>query len=93
MSDAIANLMKNDIAIVGIVLAVMALALVYRVIKGPHAVDRMVAADSIDVIIGIIMVLFGCYEDRSIFVDLGLIVTLLGFIETILISKYLEGKL
>ena len=89
----LSEVMKIDLVIVAVVLAVMALVLIYRVVKGPHAVDRLVAADSIDVIIGIVMVLFGCYEGRSLYVDLGLIVALLGFIETILISKYLEGKL
>lgn len=93
MSEIIQNLMRNDIAIVAIVIAIMALALIFRLIKGPHAVDRLAAADSIDVIIGVVMVLFGCYENNSLYVDLGLIVALLGFIETILISKYLEGKL
>lgn len=89
----LSEVMKIDLVIVAAVLVVMALVLIYRVVKGPHAVDRLVAADSIDVIIGIVMVLFGCYEGRSLYVDLGLIVALLGFIETILISKYLEGKL
>jgi multisubunit Na+/H+ antiporter MnhF subunit len=89
----LSEVMKIDLVIVAVVLAVLALVLIYRVVKGPHAVDRLVAADSIDVIIGIVMVLFGCYEGRSLYVDLGLIVALLGFIETILISKYLEGKL
>jgi multisubunit Na+/H+ antiporter MnhF subunit len=93
MNDMIHNLMRNDIAIVGIVVAIMAILLIYRIIKGPHVVDRLAASDSIDVIIGVVMVIFGCYEDRSLYVDLGLIVALLGFIETILISKYLEGKL
>lgn len=85
--------MSVDFVIVGIVITVMALSLIYRVVKGPHAIDRLVAADSIDVIIALVMVLFGCYEGRSLYVDLGLIVALLGFVETILISKYLEGRL
>ncbi|WP_243122246.1 monovalent cation/H+ antiporter complex subunit F [Clostridium thermarum] len=93
MSEMIHNLMRSDLAVVGIVLTIMAICLIYRIIRGPHAVDRLAAADSIDVIIGVVMVIFGCYEDRSLYVDLGLITALLGFIETILISKYLEGKL
>lgn len=85
--------MTLDIMIVGSIVSVLALVLIYRVIKGPHVVDRLVAADCIDVMIGLVMVLFGCYEGRALYVDLGLIVALLGFIGTILISKYLEGKL
>lgn len=93
MSEIIQNLMKSDIIIVAIVIGILALALIYRLVKGPHPIDRLVAADSIEVMIGIIMVLFGCFSGRDLYVDLGLIAALLGFIETILISKYLEGKL
>ena len=85
--------MGLDFMIVAIVIAILSLLLLYRVFKGPHVIDRVVAADCIDVIIGIVMVLFGCYEGRALYIDLGLIVTLLGFIGTILISKYLEGRL
>lgn len=85
--------MINDLIVVSIILSILAIILIYRVIKGPHVIDRVVASDSIDVIIGLVMVLFGCYEQRSLYIDLGLILALLGFIGTILISKYLEGKL
>lgn len=85
--------MTVDLMVVAIVLTILAISLIYRVLKGPHAIDRVVAADSIDVIIGLVMVIFGCYEGRALYIDLGLIVTLLGFVGTILISKYLEGKL
>jgi len=82
-----------DFIIVGIIISLLAIVLFYRVFKGPHVIDRMVASDSIDVIIGLVMVLYGCFEGRSLYLDLGLIVTLLGFIGTILISKYMGGDL
>ncbi|SHI61102.1 multicomponent Na+:H+ antiporter subunit F [Clostridium amylolyticum] len=85
--------MSIDFIVVSIILIVLALSLIYRLYKGPHVIDRVVAADSIDVIVGLVMVVFGCYEGRALYVDLGLIVTLLGFIGTVLISKYLEGKM
>ena len=79
--------------IVSIILAILALVLLYRVYKGPNIIDRVLAADCIDIILGVIMILFGAIEGRALFLDLGLIVTLLGFIGTVLISKYLEGEL
>ncbi|MDV3428184.1 MAG: cation:proton antiporter [Bacillota bacterium] len=85
--------MKTDFIIVGIIISLLSFVLIYRVVKGPHVIDRMAASDCIDVIIGLVMVLYGCYEERSLFLDLGLIVTLLGFIGTILVAKYLEGDL
>lgn len=85
--------MNSIFMVVSIILAILALVLLYRVFKGPNVIDRVLAADSIDIILGIIMILFGAIEGRAMFLDLGLIVTLLGFIGTVLISKYLEGEL
>lgn len=39
------------------------------------------------------MVVYGAKEGRALFVDLGLVLTLLGFVGTVLICKYMEGKL
>ena len=85
--------MNSIFTVVSILLAIMALVLLYRVFKGPNVIDRVLAVDSIDIILGIIMILFGAIEGRAMYLDLGLIVTLLGFIGTVLISKYLEGEL
>ncbi|MFA9397809.1 MAG: monovalent cation/H+ antiporter complex subunit F [Clostridiaceae bacterium] len=85
--------MTLDFLVFAIIISLLALVLLYRVIKGPHVIDRVVAADSIDIMIGLVMVLYGCYQGRALYLDLGLIIALLGFIGTILISKYLEGKL
>lgn len=79
--------------VVSIILAIFSLVLLYRVFKGPTVIDRVLAADGIDILLGVIMILFGCIENRAMYLDLGLIVTLLGFIGTVLISKYLEGTL
>lgn len=85
--------MSIELMIVAIILALLALVLLYRVFKGPNVIDRVIAGDSIDIMLGLIMIIFGVYEERSLFIDLGLIVTLLGFIGSVLISKYLEGKI
>ena len=85
--------MNSIFYIVAILLAILALILLYRVFKGPNVIDRVLAADSIDIILGIIMILFGTIEERDMYLDLGLIITLLGFIGTVLVSKYLEGEL
>ena len=85
--------MNSIFYIVSILLAILALILLYRVFKGPNIIDRVLAADSIDIILGIIMILFGTIEERAMYLDLGLIITLLGFIGTVLVSKYLEGEL
>ena len=74
--------MNSIFYIVAILLAILALILLYRVFKGPNVIDRVLAADSIDIILGIVMILFGTIEERAMYLDLGLIITLLGFIGT-----------
>lgn len=76
-----------------IIFAIFSVILLYRVIKGPTVIDRVLAADGIDILTGVIMTLFGALENRAMYLDLGLIVTLLGFIGTVLISKYIKGEL
>lgn len=71
----------------------LAILLMYRVARGPHVVDRVVAGDSIDSISVVIIALFGAISNRAIYFDLALIVALLGFISTVVISRYLEGRL
>lgn len=85
--------MSVELVITASILALLALILLYRVFNGPHVIDRVIAGDSIDIILGLIMIIFGAYEKRGLYIDLGLIVTLLGFIGSVLISKYLEGKI
>ncbi len=84
---------KMIFTITSIALAIFALVLIYIVFKGSTVIDKVIAADCIDIILGVIMIIFGCIEKRSIFIDLGFIVTIVGFVGTVLISKYLEGTL
>lgn len=82
-----------ELLLAGIFLTALSLILIYRVFKGPHIVDRTVASDCIDVLTSGTLILFAVYSNRSIYLDVALVVSLFGFIGTVLISKYLEGKL
>lgn len=93
MNSMIEFLMQRDIIIAAVILTVMFFILGYRIARGPHAVDRLAAGNCIEVIIGIIMILIGCYEEKTLFADLGLIILIAAFLGNLLISKFLEGKL
>ncbi len=83
----------KELLIFAICLAVLALSLLIRVGKGPSVVDRVVAADSIDILMDAVLIIYSMYSGRTIFLDIALITALLGFISTTLISRYLEGRL
>lgn len=85
--------MEKDLLFAGIFVLVLAIIIMYRVAKGPHVADRAVASDCIDVLTSLALILFAVYSKRSIYLDVAIVVALLGFIGTVLISKYLEGRL
>ena len=71
----------------------MALALCYRLFKGPSAADRAVTSDSMDILTDAALILFALYTGRGIFLDIALVTAILGFVGSVIIGKYLEGKL
>ncbi len=83
----------NVFLFAAICFVVMALVLIFRLVKGPSVVDRAVAADSIEILTDLALILFAIFSGRSIFLDIALVTALLGFIGSVIVSKYLEGKL
>ena len=53
---------------------------IWRLIKGPTAPDRLVAGDCVDVL-----------TDMAL--DIAIVTAILGFLSQVLIGKYLEGTL
>lgn len=72
---------------------VLALVLLIRFVKGPSAADRAVAADSIEILTDMALILFALHTGRSIYLDIALVTAVLGFVGTVIIARYLEGKL
>ena len=62
----------------------------YRLMKGPTTADRIVAGDSIDIIVTCALVLFSLYSGRGIYLDIAIISAMLGIINTMLIGRYLD---
>lgn len=82
-----------EFLIVGIFYIILALLLFIRVGKGPNVVDRAVAGDCIDILTSVSLVMFAIFSGRSIYIDVALVLALLGFIGMVTIARYLEGKL
>lgn len=80
----------KDLIIISVCLCAIALVNLYRFIKGPTAADRMVAADSADILISLAMMLFSLYSGRGIYLDIAVITAMLGIINTMLVGRYLD---
>lgn len=78
-----------DIAITGV--AAVLLAAVYRIIRGPTAADRAVAADLLTFSVVGILVLIGARWERMGTFDLVLIATLVTFLAAVSLARGLMG--
>ena len=79
--------------IAAIVLLVLALALLYRVFRGPTAADRIAALDAMDLTVSLAMALYSLYTGRGIYLDIALVLALLGFVGTVFVGRYIERRM
>ena len=69
-----------------------ALAVLYRVILGPTALDRVMAVNVIGTKTIVLLALIGfIYGRPEMFLDIALVYALINFIATIAVLRYLEG--
>ena len=81
-----------DLLIFAAVSAFLAVLNLYRLAKGPTAAARMVAGDSMDVLVCCAMVLYSLYSGRGIYLDIAVICAMLGIVDTMLVGRYLEKR-
>jgi len=67
--------------------AALLLAL-YRFIKGPTAVDRVIAFDGLTIVTITAILLGALAEGRGIYLDVALVYAVLGFVGILAIARY-----
>jgi multicomponent Na+:H+ antiporter subunit F len=79
----------------GLVLAsTVTLVCAYRVVRGPSTPDRVVALDTIGTNVVAIAVLWAIQTARGLFIDVSLVLAIIGFISTIAVARYVtEGDI
>ncbi|MBL7136454.1 MAG: multiple resistance and pH regulation protein F [Candidatus Marinimicrobia bacterium] len=68
------------------------LFVLFRVLFGPTAADRIVAVDILGILIIGMLALMGLFYNQSFFMDIGLIWALLSFVASLAFAKILEGR-
>ncbi len=64
--------------------------ILYRFVRGPSIPDRVVALEAIVSIIVALLVLNTFYQGSSLYIDAALVLSIFGFISTVVIAKYLQ---
>ena len=60
----------------------------WRLVRGPTVPDRILALDTLYINTIALLILFGMYLDSSIYFEAALIIAMLGFVSTVMLSKY-----
>ncbi|MCW2309084.1 monovalent cation/H+ antiporter complex subunit F [Rhodobium gokarnense] len=79
------------ITVAGVIAGAAFFLALVRFVKGPRAVDRVIAFDVLTIIAITGMVLVALVEGRVIYLDVALVYALLSFLGVIVIARYLEG--
>jgi multisubunit Na+/H+ antiporter MnhF subunit len=82
------NLLEN--LALGFLAGAVLLAL-YRLLRGPSGVDRVVAADTLSVIVTGGIVVVGWLLGSALYLDVALIYGVLAFVGTVAIARAIEG--
>lgn len=64
----------------------------FRILRGPHAADRIMALDMLGILIMGACALLSISTQRSWYMDVGIAWCLQSFVTTLAFSKFLEGK-
>jgi len=65
---------------------------VWRVWRGENSVDRLIGVDLIGTLLAGVLVLLGLIEGNSIFIDVALGVTAVGFIAVVAFARYAANR-
>ena len=82
--------MMTDIAVL-VALHVVGLAMLmslWRLLRGPTVPDRIRGLDTLYVNTIAALILFGMYLRSSVFFEAALVIAMLGFVGTVMLSKY-----
>lgn len=73
--------------------AIAILVALYRVLRGPSWGDRITALDFLSVGLAVLFVLLAVDSGVGAFLDAALVVSILGFLSTVALTRYLlHGK-
>lgn len=75
----------------GMVAVAMLLSL-YRLLRGPSTPDRILALDTLNVNAIALLILFGIRLRSTVYFEAALVIAMLGFVTTVVLSKYVMRR-
>ena len=75
---------------VGILAVVVGIGMaLYRMVKGPHVADRVLAGDVLSLQVVALVILLAVDQRRAVSLDVALLVAIVGFASTLAFAQYI----
>lgn len=71
-------------------LGITLVLMMYRLVRGPHPLDRVMCVDGIALVVICLMAVWDITIGTRFFFDAILLLAIVGFVSTVAIAKYLE---
>ena len=82
--------MLNTVIPVALLIVSLALGLnLWRLVLGPSLPDRILALDTMYINAIALLVLYGIYQQSTFYFEAALLIAVMGFVSTVVLSKYL----
>lgn len=82
------GLIDTAVAVALYVVGLAMLLSLWRLLRGPSAPDRILALDTLYINTIAALILFGMHLKSAIYFEAALIIAMLGFVGTVVLSKY-----
>lgn len=82
-------MLESVIICVGIMISVALALNLWRLLVGPDLVDRILALDTMYINSIALIMLYGMYNNTSMYFEAALLIAMLGFVSSVAFGKYM----
>ena len=82
-------MLMTAVTVAAVLIAAALLLNLWRLLRGPSVLDRVLALDTLYVNAIALLVVLGVVRGTALYFEAALLIALLGFVSTVALSKYL----
>lgn len=82
-------MLDTAVILVAIMLCIALVLNLWRLIIGPHIVDRILALDTMYINCIALILLYGIFNQTPLYFEAALLIAMLGFVSSVAFGKYL----
>ena len=83
-------MLPTALSLAAAMLAIALLLSAWRLLRGPGSADRILALDTLYINALALLIVFGIQTDSAIWFEVAMVISMLGFVGTVVLAKFVE---